>query len=188
MRKTKALTGLLLVSLVVSCAGVIVYQQSMIRQLLVQLYDTIPVSDGRDWGATFTMTTYRGGVFLSSESYHNVITNAARSALRGHIGNSTLAVWRYLAIGTGSGGGASSTTLVTEFSRYQGTYAIVGSYNFTITFTWTPGNFSGQTITEVGVLNDATVGILLNYDDSFSRGPLLGTDTLEVIVNFQIGS
>jgi hypothetical protein len=134
------------------------------------------------------MRTYRDGFLLSEEAYHNVITNAVRAALRGHIADSALAVWKYLAIGTGSGGGTASTTLETEFSRYQGTYATVGSYNFTISFTWTPGNFSGETITECGVFNDATVGVMLNYDDSFSRGPLLASDTLQVIVNFQIGS
>lgn len=185
MRKTTVI-GLLFAVLLVG--GIMAYQQTMIRQLSLQLNERMPISDDREWGATISMTVYRGGMFLSSESHHNVITNAARSALRGHIANSALAVWKYLAIGTGTGGGATSTELETEFSRYQGTYAIVGSYNFTITFTWTPGNFSGQTVTECGVLNDATVGTMLNYDDSFSRGPLLASDTLQVTVNFQIGS
>ena len=96
-------------------------------------------------------------------------------------------MWDYIAIGTGSGGGVGSSTLVAETHRAQGTYATVGSYNFTITYEWGAGNFSGQTITECGVLNSNSGGTLLNYDDSFSR-TLESTDSLEVVVNFQVGS
>ena len=173
-KKEKAI-GLLLVGLLVSTIGVMVAQQNRIHQL--ESGDIIPFGDGSDWGATIYMKIYRDGALLSQEQYHNVITNAARSALRGHIGDSTLAVWNYIAIGTGSGGGVGSTTLVTEFDRQQGVYATVGSYNFTITYTWGAGNFSGETITEYGTFNDASAGTMLNYDDSFSRGPLLASDS-----------
>jgi hypothetical protein len=186
MNKKETVLGLLVVCLLVSTIGVMVYQQNLIHRL--ERGEIVPINDERDWGAMIYMRVYRGSVLLSEEAYHNVITNAARSALRGHIADSALAVWNYLAIGTSSGGGVGSTTLVSEFSRYQGTYATVGSYNFTITFTWTAGNFSGETITECGVFNDPTTGTMLNYDDSFSRGPLQTTDSLEVTVNFQVGS
>jgi hypothetical protein len=162
--------------------------ENMALKAQIEVGEVIPVSDQREWGATIYMRVYRSGFLLSEEAYHNVITNAGRTALRGHIGDSAVAEWNYLAIGNGTGGGVGSTTLVDEFSRYQGVYAVVGSYNFTITFEWTAGNFSGETITECGVLNAAAAGTLLNYDDSFSRGPLQATDSLEVIVNFQVGS
>jgi hypothetical protein len=162
--------------------------ENMALRERIEVYEVVQINDVRDWGATIYMRVYRDGVLLSEEAYHNVITNAARTALRGHIGDSAVAEWNYLAIGTGTGGGVGSTTLQTEYSRYQGAYATAGSYNFTITFEWTAGNFSGQTITECGVLNAAASGTLLNYDDSFSRGPLQSTDSLEVIVNFQVGS
>lgn len=187
MRKTEKIAGLVLVALLIGTLGAIVYQQAEIRNLEVEINDLIPLNS-RDWGATIYMMWYRSGVLLSEEANHNVITNAARTALRGHIGDTAVAVWDYLAIGTGTGGGVGSTTLETEYDRDQGTYAIVGSYNFTITFEWGPGNFSGQTITELGVFNAAAAGTLLNYDDSFSRGPLQSTDSLEVIVNFQVGT
>lgn len=183
MRKKNVLVGLLVVCLLASTIG-LVFQEARIQRL--ERGDIIPFNDG--WGATIHIEIYRSGLLLSEEVHHNVITNAARSALRGHIADSTLAVWNYLAIGTGTGGDATSTTLVTEYSRYQGTYTTVGSYNFTISFTWTAGNFSGQTITEIGVFNDATAGTMLNYDDSYSRGPLLATDSLQVTANFQVGS
>ena len=187
MRKQEMGAGLLLVALLIGTIGFMAYQQGQIATLQAQVDDVIPIND-RDWGATLYMRVWRQGVLLSEEAHHNVITNAARTALRGHIGDSAVAVWNYLAIGTSTGGGVGSTTLENEYSRYQGTYATVGSYNFTITFTWTAGNFSGQTITECGVLNAAAAGTLLNYDDSFSRGPLQSTDSLEVTVNFQVGS
>ena len=185
MRKEKVLVALLLVCLLASTIG-IVFQEARIRRL--ETGDVIPINAAGDWGATIFMRVYRSGFLLSEEAYHNVITNAARSALRGHIADSTIAVWNYMAIGNGTGGGVGSTTLVDEYSRYQGTYATVGSYNFTLTFTWTEGNFSGQTITEFAVFNDASAGTMMNYDDNFSRGPLTATDTLEVTANFQIGS
>ena len=185
MRKRELAIGLFIVGLLMATTGIIIYQQNLIYRY--EFGDIIPVND-REWGATTYMRVYRDGALLSEESHHNVITNAARSALRGHIGDSTVAVWNYLAIGTGSGGDATSTTLVTEYSRYQGTYATVGSYNFTISFTWTAGNFSGQTITEYGVFNDPSTGTMLDYNDDYSRGPLLASDELQVVVNFQVGS
>jgi hypothetical protein len=188
MKRNEIAAGLLMMALLLSTVGFMAFQQQRITQLEAEIGEIIPINDARDWGATIYMNIYRDGALLSQEAYHNVITNAARTALRGHIGDTPVAVWDYLAIGTGTGGGVGSTTLQTEYSRYQGTYATVGSYNFTITFEWTEGNFSGQTITECGVLNAAAAGTLLNYDDSFSRGPLQSTDSLEVIVNFQVGS
>jgi hypothetical protein len=187
MRKTELAAGFVIVALIVATAGIIAFQQSEIETLRLERGELIPLNS-RDWGATIYMAWYRSGALLSEEAHHNVITNAGRTALRGHIGDTAVAVWDYLAIGTGTGGGVGSTTLETEFAREQGTYATVGSYNFTITYEWGPGNFSGQTITELGVLNAAAAGTLLNYDDSFSRGPLQSTDSLEVTVNFQVGS
>ena len=188
MRKRETIVGLLLVALLITTVGYTLAQQSEINNLRLQIDDKIPFSDNEDdWGATFYFKVYRFGFLLSEEAYHNVITNAARTALRGHIGDTTVAVWDYIAIGTGTGGSATSTTLVTEAFRSQGTYATVGSYNFTITYEWAAGTFSGETITEAGVLNAAAAGTLLNYDDNFSR-TLQSTDSLEVIVNFQVGT
>jgi hypothetical protein len=188
MRQKEIAVGILLTVLLVSTVGYMIAQQTEITKLRLEIEDIIPFNDkDREWGATIYFNVYRFGVFLSSEAHHNVITNAGRTALRGHIGDTTVAVWDYIAIGTGTGGGVGSTTLVTEVFRAQGTYATVGSYNFTITYEWAAGTFSGETITECGVLNAAAAGTLLNYDDSFSR-TLQSTDSLEVVVNFQVGS
>lgn len=182
-RQDKIIAGLLMCLI---CAGTFsLYQGIMLAQMQQELNDT----NGRlklvdTWGAEITMLWSRNGVVLSEETHHNVITDAARSALRGHLADSALDVWEYIAIGTSTGGGVGSTTLENEFARYAAVYATVGSYNFTLTLTFAAGNFSGQTITEYGVFNDPTTGTLLSYDDSFSRGPLLADDTLQVTANF----
>ena len=190
MKKPDKVIALVLVGLIIGLSGFAVYQATEIRNLTAELNEVIPLTNVRDWGAVISMKTYRADVLLSEESHHNVITDALRSALRGHIADSTLALWKYLAIGTSTGGGAGSTILVSEYSRYLGEYATVGSYNFTLSFTWTAGNFSGQTITEFGLFNDpsADTGVMFNYDDDFSRGPLTAEDALQVTVNVQIGS
>lgn len=185
-KKQELLAGFLVVALLVGTVGFMIAQQNRIIQL--ERGEIIPISGDLSWGATIYMRIFRDGVLLSEEVHHNLITNAGRSALRGHIADSTVNVWNYLAIGTSTGGDATSTTLVAEYSRYQAVYATVGSYNFTLTFTWTAGNFSGQTVTEYGVLNAAAAGTLLSYDDNFSRGPLQSTDSLQVTANFQVGS
>lgn len=182
------MVGLLLVVLLVGTVGFMVNQQAQIQELQVQLDEVLDINKPRDWGATIYMTVTHADGSFDTQAFHNIIPDAARSALRGHIADSALAVWNYIAIGTSTGGGTGSTTLESEFLRAQAVYAIVGSFNFTLTFTWTEGNFSGQTITEYGVFNDPTTGTILSYDDNFSRGPLTADDTLQVIVNFQIGS
>lgn len=186
--KQNKLIGLVLVVLIIGLSAFAVYQEYQLNQFRAEIDEVIPFDDVREWGAMLSMCVYRSGVLISEETHHNLIPDAARSALRGHIANSALDVWNYIAIGTSTGGGTGSTTLETEYSRYLAEYATVGSFNFTLIFTWTEGNFSGQTITELGVFNDPTTGTILNYDDNFSRGPLTAEDELQVTVNFQIGS
>lgn len=186
MKKKETVIGLALVVMLIATVGFTLTQQAEINELHLQIEDKIPFSDN-DWGAIFYFNVYRSGILLSSEQHHNVITDAGRIALTGHIGDTALAVWDYIAIGTGTGGGTGSTTLETEVFRSQGTYAYIASFNFTITYEWAAGTFSGETITETGVLNAAAAGTLLNYDDNFSR-VLQDTDSLEVVVNFQVGS
>ena len=188
MERKEIAVGLMLTVLLISTVGYMVVQQAEINRLTLELNDIIPISDkDREWGATIYMRVYRSGVLLAEEAHHNVITNAGRTALRPYIGQTPGAAFDYIAIGTGTGGGVGSTTLESEAFRAQGTYAAVGSYNFTITYEWIASTFDGETITEAGVLNAAAAGTLLNYDDNFSR-TLQSTDSLEVVVNFQVGS
>lgn len=188
MNKRNVVIGLLAVALLFGNVLLLAHQQALIHQYQVDLSEYLGMNSEVKWGATIYMNVYRGDVLLSSEAHHNLIPDAARSALRGHIADSALAEWNYLAIGTSTGGGASSTTLENEYERYVAVYATVGSFNFSLTLTFTAGNFSGQTITEYGIFNDPTTGTILSYDDNFSRGPLTAEDSLQVIAMFQVGS
>jgi len=187
MRKQDKIMGFALICVIIGFSLFTVYQG---QKHQVEINELLNVNDGSGWGATITMSVYRYDTLLSEESHHNVITNALRSALRAHIGSVVTDLWKYIAIGTGTGGDADSTILETEYLRALGVYAEVGSYNFTVTFTWLAGNFSGQTITEYGLFNDPDTddGVMFNYSDDFSRGPLLAADVLAVTINCQIGS
>lgn len=187
MNRQEKLVGALLIMALISTVGFMVYQQAQIHDLRVQLEEVIPLGENPDWGATYYVKVLRDGVVIYENAAHNVICNAGRSALRGHIANISIAEWEYVAIGTGTGGGVASTTLESEAFRALALYATVGSYNFTLIATWGAGTFSGQTITEYGVFNDPTTGTLLSYQDDFSR-TLESTDTLIVTVNFQVGT
>ena len=187
MERKDKIFALGIVCLIVVFSGIVVFQE---HNHQVEINEVANVTDGSGWGATITMSVFRDDVLLGEESHSNVITNALRSALRGHIADSTLDLWTYIAIGTGTGGGATSTTLETEYLRAAGVYATVGSYNFTLVYTWEAGNFSGQTITEYGLFNNAATdtGVMFNYCDDYSRGPLGADDVLMVTINCQIGS
>lgn len=141
-----------------------------------------------------TVYWYKNGEFVWAE--HNVITNVGVNASRHHLcdqtwvnNNATTNAFRWLAIGEGSGGDATSTALVTEFDRQIATFALVSGVNgnFTMTYTWSAGSFAGETITEAGMLNAAASGILLNYQD-FTGITLQATDSLQVEFMFQISS
>ena len=139
-----------------------------------------------------TVYWYKNGQFVYAE--HNVITYVGLNATRWYLSdqgtvnnNASTNAFRWIGIGSGSGGGASSTTLQTEEFRAAATFALVGGVNgnWTLTYTWTAGTFSGETITEAGVFNAAASGILLNYQD-FSGITLQSTDSLQVQFMFQV--
>lgn len=138
--------------------------------------------------------TYHDSDWHLAYAHHNVICTVGRNATCDYLFNQTFVAgagtaFYYIAIGTGTGGGASSTTLVTEFTRATATYAGVAgvTYNCTLTKTWSAGTFSGQTISEAGVLNAASGGILFNYQ-SFTGITLASGDSLQVTFQFKIGS
>lgn len=144
-----------------------------------------------------TVYWYKNDVLVWAE--HNVITNVGLNYTR-HLlcdqtwvnNNATTNAFRWMAIGTGSGGGASSTNLTTLFDSQIATFAEVGgvSGNFTMTYTWAAGSFSGQTITEAGMFDIAAsnaAAIMLNYQD-FTGIVLQSTDSLQLQFMFQISS
>lgn len=125
---------------------------------------------------------------------HNQIQNDGRTTICHYLAeqawvnsNATTNAWHWIAIGTGSGQGVSANTLATEFDRQIGTDAYPSAYNFTITYTWTAGAFDGDTISECGLFNAASGGIMFNYHD-FTGITLQTTDSLQVQIEVQVGS
>ena len=156
---------------------------------ILELKDQLESDSTGEWGATVYWGIMREGESSFSLAYqeHNVITNAGRTALRPYIGQTPGNPFNYIGIGTGTGGGVGSTDLVTPFLRAQGTYATPSAYNFTITYTWVAGTFSGQTITEAALFNAASGPTMFNYQ-SFTGITLQSGDSLQVQFNVQVGS
>ena len=156
---------------------------------IIELQDQLTSDSTGEWGATVYWRVMREGEssFSLAHAEHNVITNAGRTALRPYIGQTPGNPFNYIGIGTGTGGGVGSTDLVTPFLRAQGTYATPSAYNFTITYTWVAGTFSGQTITEAALFNAATGPTMFNYQ-SFTGITLQSGDSLQVQFNVQVGS
>lgn len=128
------------------------------------------------------------GIAYLAWSEHNVITNVGRNATREYLGVTGGAAFDYIAIGTGTGGGAASDALQTEVFREQGTYSDTATaYNWTITYTWAAATFSGEVITEAGCFNASSSGVLFNYQD-FSGITLTASDSLQVQFEFMVTS
>ena len=116
----------------------------------------------------------------------NVITNVGRNLARDQIGGTPIAVFDYVEVGTGSGGGVGSTALVTPFStRQQGTYTDVTDYEWEITTTFAAGFFNGEDITEFGCFNAASGPSLFSYVSDAGR-VLTAADSLQVIWEYTI--
>lgn len=184
---------------VVATAGIVLqsYQINELNnrnaELKEQINELIRINDqnsndSADLFATVYYTVKTHGEVTFTASDHNLITDAGRSALRPYIGETAGASFDYIQVGTGIGGTTASTALVTPYStRGAGTYALVGSFNFSITYEFAAGFFSGQTITETGCFNAITGVTMLSYDDSFTR-TVYASDSLEIVFMFQVGS
>jgi hypothetical protein len=119
-------------------------------------------------------------------SSDNVITNVGRNLARDQIGGTPIAVFDYVEVGTGTGGGATSTALVTPFStRQQGSYTDVTDYEWEITTTFAAGFFDGEDITEFGCFNAASGPSLFSYVSDAGR-VLTAADSLQVIWEYSI--
>lgn len=101
------------------------------------------------------------------EVIHNVVTNAGDAHIADQMSSSPdEVVMSHMEVGTGTGGGASSTTLVTALSRValdsfaQGTGA--NDNDVTYSATWGAGTGTGA-IREAGIFNDDTTGTMLAY-------------------------
>lgn len=137
--------------------------------------------DGRV--TTYVITDGVSDFWFSSD---NVITNVGRNLARDQIGGTPIAVFDWVEVGTGTGGGVTSTALVTPFStRQQGSYTDVTDYEWEITTTFAAGFFDGEDITEFGCFNAASGASLFSYVSDAGR-VLTAADSLQVIWEYSI--
>ena len=152
--------------------GFVAYELGQVNSLHV---------DGR-----VTVYVIRDGVKDFWFASDNVITNVGRNLARDQIGGTPIAVFDYVEVGTGTGGGAASTALVTPFStRQQGSYTDVTDYEWEITTTFAAGFFDGEDITEFGCFNAASGPSLFSYVSDAGR-VLTAADSLQVIWEYSI--
>lgn len=133
-----------------------------------------------------TVYVIRDGVKDFWFASDNVITDVGRNLARDQIGGTPIAVFDYVEVGTGTGGGTSSTALVTPFStRQQGSYTDATNFEWEITTTFAAGFFDGEDITEFGCFNAASGPSLFSYVSDAGR-VLTAADSLQVIWEYTI--
>ena len=122
----------------------------------------------------------KDGKILFIKKQKNLITNAGFDLICDVVGlNAQPSDVTHMAIGTGTAGNATATTLTTETDRQTATYAHTpGTKVFTLTATFT----SVSAATEYGCLNAAAAGSLLNTA-GFSA---ITVDSLEIEATFTL--
>lgn len=179
MKKKETVIGLVLVGLLITTLGFTMIQQTKILSLTEQ----IGAGDGErgDIGAwiTFTVIKEDGSRIIAWEG-HNAMTSLGLDYICEQLAGTPSTVMDWIAIGEGTGG---TTELNNEFDRQQGSFTAGATGVYTVDYTWNAGAFTAETITEAGCLNQASTGVLLNYQ-TFGGIVLTATDSLAVEFEF----
>lgn len=132
---------------------------------------------------TYLWNGYIDTIKIQRVNIDNVIVNNFLNIIREQIHNISAPDYKfnYVAIGNSSGGGASSTALVSEYNRTIGTYSEPSNYVARLTCTFTFGE--NANITESGCFNATSSGILMNYQD-FAQISCTSATELEVRWSF----
>lgn len=123
----------------------------------------------------------KDGELKEEQLLHNIVTNAGKDAIAQRIKGTTPAIPSHMAVGTGAGGTAASTTLTTEIaaSRTAFTGGITGAAAvLTMETTFAAGVGTGA-ITEAGVFNNTSGGTMYMYA-TFSVINKGAADTLKI--------
>ena len=179
MQRKEKVIGLALVVMLITTSGLTFVQQAEILNLTEQ----IGAGDGEkpDIGAMITFTVIKeDGTRIEALKIHNAMTSLGLDYICSQVSGTQGADMLYIAIGEGVGG---TTALTTESFRALGTYTKGTTGVFTVDYTWTAGTFTAEDITEAGVLNAASTGVLFNYQ-TFTAIPLTATDSLAVEFEF----
>jgi len=135
----------------------------------------------------FIKVIHADGTFDEYEG-SNVICDDALITLKVYISDTPGNAYLYIGVGTGSGGNAASTDLVTPYStRGLGTYSSVSDAVFKIVYTFPATFFADTAITETGLFNAVTGVTMFNYHD-FSSITLSASDSLEMTHQITLAS
>lgn len=182
------------------------FQMNKLGQSLLELFRKInpePIADGEvkpglmnHLSAYGVRVPFLTGMWVGEMSVANLITNAGIAAIAGRInGHGWLNAFTYIALGTGTtAANVADTTLEAELStsglaRANGTVDretdTVTNDTASITYTWTASGSAA--VTESGVLNAASDGILLNRQ-VFSAVNLVNGNSFQVTHKFKAAS
>ena len=140
------------------------------------------------------------GIEVSRFETGNFLTDLGEAHIADRLSDAGTSAMSHMAIGTGSGQDNTDTTLDTEIARValdatypkQGTGAtdailnrVVRDNEVLYRATFAAGTGTG-TITELGILNAASVGVLLNY--ATTNQPKSASQELILVVALTIGS
>lgn len=135
----------------------------------------------------------RDGVVIDRLEVHNIIVNAGLPGLASRLGGiGGVAAFTYIAIGTGTTAAAvGNTALQTEITTGGGqrvsvtpTLVTTAVANDTLELANTFAFTSSFNVSEIGVLNAASSGTLLNRK-VFTAFPVANGDRLRTVVQFQ---
>lgn len=123
------------------------------------------INDGLKFKGSLTLTLQKANGDVEVVRKDNIIVNAGFDFICDAVGKSASRpnVMSHIAVGTGTTTpAASQTALVAELARQAATYAhTAGTQVMTFTTTYNPGVATGA-ITEAGVFNAASAGIMLD--------------------------
>ncbi len=122
----------------------------------------------------------KNGKVVFIKEVPNLITNAGFDFIADVIGKTTQPnKITHMAIGNGTAGGATATTLTSETARSAATYAhTAGTKTFTFTATFT----SVVAATEYGCFNNSSGGTMLNT----AGFPSITIDSLQIVATFTL--
>ena len=124
-------------------------------------------------------------------TFPNFITDAGEAHIADQLADAGETAMGYMAIGDSSGQAKTDTTLANETARValdSTTQGSSGDDNDVVYVATFPAGTGTGTVSEVGVLNAATVGTLLNYSDQFSAFSKGAGQSAVVTVTLTIGT
>jgi len=133
-------------------------------------------------------TTYDGNHnILTYEKTHNTFVDAGKNWTRDCIGQGICGAtaFKYIAVGNTTAPTSSSTSLAGEIAdcglaRASGTYATIGTGNWSITYLWT-SSCNNEAVNTTALFNASSTGTMF-MGDSFTTVTLQNTHQLNITI------